>query len=116
MIYAQRDIENQKHYIKHITAMTEEDLRSKSDIAGELAHRDEQVERLREEVRFIKATGDVDQDIRKAYGRMQLYNVRLREALEKIDTITSNPYRWKEKSELHINEITQDVLQQPEKD
>ena len=39
--YKQRDIENQKYYITHITAMTEEDLRSKSDIAAELAHRDE---------------------------------------------------------------------------
>lgn len=40
-MYTERDIENQgQAYIDHITAMTDEGLHSKSDIAAELAHRD----------------------------------------------------------------------------
>lgn len=40
-LYAERDIIAQKeHYVKHVSAMTDEGLYSKSDIATELAHRD----------------------------------------------------------------------------
>lgn len=40
-LYHTRDIESQgRHYIKHIDAMTSENLRNISDIAAELAHRD----------------------------------------------------------------------------
>lgn len=47
-LYAERDHESQgKHYINHISAMTGEDLQSKSSIAGELAHRDIEIERLK---------------------------------------------------------------------
>ena len=53
-LYAERDIiEQEEFYTRHISAMTKEDLDSKSDIAAELAHRDitalyqkKQIERL----------------------------------------------------------------------
>jgi len=44
--YAERDIMEQKHYAKHVFQMTSEKLHSKSDIAAELAHRDELIETL----------------------------------------------------------------------
>jgi len=47
-LYAKRDIEAQAgHYMRHICAMTDENLQSKSDIAAELAHRDIQIARLK---------------------------------------------------------------------
>lgn len=45
--YAERDILKQgSHYMRHIAAMTAEELHDKSDIAAELAHRDMEIERL----------------------------------------------------------------------
>jgi hypothetical protein len=35
------------HYSKHVNSMTSEDLHSKSDIATQLAWRDQEIERLR---------------------------------------------------------------------
>ena len=45
--YAEREIMDQKYYAKHVSAMTSECLHCKSDIAAELAHRDELIEELR---------------------------------------------------------------------
>jgi len=45
--YADRDIMEQKHYATHVFQMTAEGLHSKSDIAAELAHRDEIIDDLR---------------------------------------------------------------------
>lgn len=46
--YAERDHEAQgEHYMRHLEAMTAEKLHSKSAIAGELAHRDIEIEKLR---------------------------------------------------------------------
>lgn len=46
-LYAERDIEYQDdHYLKHVSAMTTEDLHSKSAIAAELAHRDLRIKEL----------------------------------------------------------------------
>lgn len=43
----ERDIiEQGNHYSKHVCAMTNESLYSKSDIAAELAHRDIKIEKL----------------------------------------------------------------------
>lgn len=51
-LYADRDHAAQgEHYMRHIDAMTREGLHSKSDIAGELAHRDIEIECLRAELR-----------------------------------------------------------------
>ena len=48
-IYAKRNYEAQgEHYLRHIDRMTVENLHSKSDIAGELAHRDIEIESLRQ--------------------------------------------------------------------
>ena len=50
--YTARDIVAQgEHYIRHVSAMTDEDLHDKSDIAAELAHRDIESERLHAELR-----------------------------------------------------------------
>lgn len=47
-IYADRDHEAQgEHYLRHIDRMTTEGLHSKSAIAGELAHRDAEIEALK---------------------------------------------------------------------
>ena len=49
--YAERDHMAQdaagNYYSRHVSAMTEEGLHAKSDIAAELAHRDIQIDRLR---------------------------------------------------------------------
>lgn len=46
-LYSRRDpISLGEHYTRHVAAMTEEDLRAKSDIAAELAWRDTEIERL----------------------------------------------------------------------
>ena len=54
-LYAERDIiEQGNFYSEHVHAMTEEDLRSKSDIAAELAHRDIHIDKLQEELNFLR--------------------------------------------------------------
>lgn len=46
-LYAERDIETQgEFYLRHLAAMTTEGLHSKSDIAAELAHRDQRIAEL----------------------------------------------------------------------
>lgn len=56
--YQERDIvgmdEEGDYYMRHIAAMTKEDLRSKSDIAAELGYRDMTIERLTEENRHLR--------------------------------------------------------------
>lgn len=48
--YADRDIIAQgSYYLRHVSAMTAERLHEKSDIAAELAHRDQEIDRLRAE-------------------------------------------------------------------
>ncbi len=49
--YAQRDHRALgEHYLRHVSAMTGEGLHAKSDIAAELAWRDQEIERLRQHV------------------------------------------------------------------
>lgn len=49
-LYSERDIVDLgEYYTKHISAMTSENLRSKSDIASELAFRDAEIDRLKKE-------------------------------------------------------------------
>lgn len=49
--YAERDAMAMdmagNYYCRHVSAMTAEGLHAKSDIAGELAHRDMEIDRLR---------------------------------------------------------------------
>ena len=45
-LYAERDIENLDTYSDHVFHMTSENLRSNSDIAAELAYRDQQIAEL----------------------------------------------------------------------
>ena len=53
--YAERDCEAQgAYYMNHIMAMTTEKLHSKSDIAAELAHRDIEIDRLKNVVEEYK--------------------------------------------------------------
>ena len=55
-LYADRDHQSQGgHYLRHIRAMTAEGLYAKSEIAGELAHRDMEIERLRAENDALRA-------------------------------------------------------------
>jgi lambda repressor-like predicted transcriptional regulator len=50
-LYAERDIiEQGDYYSRHTSAMTGEDLHSKSDIAAELAHRDIEIDKLKARV------------------------------------------------------------------
>lgn len=50
-LYAERDIiELGEYYTKHISAMTNEGLHSKSDIAAELAFRDAEIDQLKKEI------------------------------------------------------------------
>ena len=58
-LYAERDAseldEAGNYYIKHVIAMTAEQLHSKSAIAAELAHRDMLIDKLTEELQAAKA-------------------------------------------------------------
>ena len=68
-LYDRRDIEGQEqYYLDHIMAMTGEDLHSKSDIAAELAHRDIEIDKLKEEVQKLK-DGDGEYSM-KFFNRM----------------------------------------------
>lgn len=50
-LYAERDIIALGHfYTQHVEAMTSEDLRSKSDIAAELAYRDSVIAKLQKQL------------------------------------------------------------------
>ena len=50
-LYTERDIiEQGDYYSRHTSAMTGEDLHSKSDIAAELAHRDIEIDKLKARV------------------------------------------------------------------
>ena len=57
-LYAERDAseldEAGNYYIKHVIAMTAEQLHSKSAIAAELAHRDMLIDKLTEELQAAK--------------------------------------------------------------
>ena len=56
MEYAKRDIIAQgNHYLRHIMAMTQEGLHDKSDIAAELAHRDERIAALERDLAAAQA-------------------------------------------------------------
>ena len=55
-LYAERDIIGQgNHYSRHTSAMTGEGLHSKSAIAAELAHRDIQIDQLRQQLEQAEA-------------------------------------------------------------
>ena len=55
MIYAGRDhLAQGEHYLRHVEAMTAEGLHAKSAIAGELAARDIEIERLREDAELYR--------------------------------------------------------------
>jgi len=50
-MYNSRDVEQQgEFYFNHISAMTGEQLHSKTDIAAELAHRDIEIAKLKQEI------------------------------------------------------------------
>lgn len=52
--YATRDIiDQEEYYVRHISALTKEDLRGKSEIAAELAHRDIKINNLKGLVRRL---------------------------------------------------------------
>ena len=54
--YANRDIIKQgQAYLDHVSAMTGEGLHHKTAIAAELAHRDIEIQRLRQALELIKA-------------------------------------------------------------
>lgn len=55
-LYQERDIiEQGEYYTRHTSAMTGEGLHNKSDIAAELAHRDMEIDRLREDLKAARA-------------------------------------------------------------
>lgn len=45
------------YYLRHVTAMTREQLHSKSDIAAELGHRDMEIDQLREQLQSALLSG-----------------------------------------------------------
>ena len=54
--YAKRDlIQLADHYIMHLVALSEEQLNSKSDIAAELAFRDQRIEQLTKALKQLRS-------------------------------------------------------------
>ena len=52
--YAKRGHESQgKYFTDHMEALTSEDLRGKAEIAGELAHRDIEIAKLRQALKDV---------------------------------------------------------------
>lgn len=50
-LYGERNLEELgQHFTNHLSAMTSEDLHSKSDIAAELAYRDSVIEKLNNDI------------------------------------------------------------------
>ena len=53
-LYAERDPEEQgEWFVRHMSAMTKENLHSKAEIAEELAHRDIRIEALEAEIKRL---------------------------------------------------------------
>ncbi len=80
--YAERDImaldEAGNYYFTHVLAMTSEGLKSKSDIAAELAWRDFKLEELRNAVLSLLS------DIKSRYPGQELYCPHMRKLDELI--------------------------------
>lgn len=70
--YAERDIMEMDnvggYYIRHVSAMTAEELHSKSDIAAELGHRDMVIDELQEVLQEV--TRSIEITIRVGYERI----------------------------------------------
>lgn len=61
--YAERDLMTLgEYYIRHVNAMTAEELRSKSDIAAELAHRDMLIDKLAVSLEELRELVDLAMD------------------------------------------------------
>ena len=59
-LYGERDAETLgQHYGKHVHAMTREQLHSKSDIAAELAWRDQNIEQLQARIAELERQADI---------------------------------------------------------
>ena len=68
MLYEERDLDVLgEHFHAHMNAMTNEDLRSKSDIAAELAHRDVELEKCQRLIRQMKVDNHYLQDAVRDY-------------------------------------------------
>ena len=60
-LYQKRDhVAQGQHYVRHVDAMTREGLHSKSHIAGELAARDIEIERLRYALDLVRNHPEFD--------------------------------------------------------
>lgn len=84
------------YYSRHVIAMTEEDLYSKSDIAAELAHRDLEIDRLKALMKGLdlmssiarKAVEDIDSLVKEQqdlYTEIQELSVELNKCHLEID-------------------------------
>lgn len=67
-LYGRRNIMELNSYMDHASAMTTEKLHSKSDIAAELAFRDEKLKSLLDELEDIDDLGQLSKLLRQ-YGR-----------------------------------------------
>lgn len=67
--YADRDIvaldKAGDYYVRHVSAMTAEDLHSKSDIAAELGHRDMVIDRLKARADMAKRLAETARELCK---------------------------------------------------
>lgn len=78
-LYKQRDLENlEPHYGKHVSAITGEKLHGKSDIAAELAWRDQRIAELEKEIDRRQATLDRRQLNRPTWARNHRHEVSIR--------------------------------------
>jgi hypothetical protein len=85
--YAERDIIKQgEYYGRHVSAMTGEGLHEKCDIAAELAHRDIEIDRLKDEIaQWRLACREHEYGISDTHVRLlEEENAALRTELEKL--------------------------------
>lgn len=70
--YAERDIvEQDEYYVRHVHAMTAEDLHSKSAIAAELAHRDMRIDSLKAKAAIADELAEALRGLAVAYAALE---------------------------------------------
>ncbi len=86
--YKERDIPElglEKHYVRHVNAMTKEKLHSKGDIAAELAWRDQEIERLQGmEEAFFKSAKTIE-SLQSQLAAVEKERDELKEELEFLE-------------------------------
>jgi hypothetical protein len=95
-LYAERDaMKLGQYYSRHVSAMTGEDLHSKSDIAAELAWRDREIDRLKAELDSTRRCLDLEKERKEAAQFAEKIAIeKMKEAKAKVFECFNNDECW----------------------